>query len=53
MLANGTFKDGGLTNNGGVFVPLETMKHLTSNDGLIDKGMEYFEVEPINTNGNT
>ena len=51
-LANGTFKDGGLTVNG-VFTPLETMKYVTSNNCLIDKGMKYFEAEAINTNENT
>ena len=52
MLANGTFKDGGLTVNG-VFTPPETMKYLNSNDGLINKGMKYFEAEAIKTNENT
>ena len=36
----------------GVFTPLETIKYLTSNDCLIDKGMKYFEAEAINTNEN-
>ena len=35
------------------FNPLETIKYLTLNDFLIDKGMKYFEAEAINTNGNT
>ena len=48
-LASGTFKDGGLALMG-VFTPMETMKYVTSNDCLIDKGMEYFEAEAINTN---
>ena len=52
MLVNGTFKDGGLTVNRGVY-PLETMKYLTSNDCLIDKRMRYFEAEAIKTNENT
>ena len=34
----------------GVFTPLETMKYVTSNNCLIDKGMKYFESEAINTN---
>ena len=37
----------------GVFTPLETMKYVTSNNWLIDKGMKYFEAEAINTNENT
>ena len=36
-----------------VFTPLETMKYVTSNNCLIDKGMKYFEAEAINTNENT
>ena len=35
------------------FNPLETIKYLTLNDFLIDKGMKYFEAEAINTNGDT
>ena len=37
----------------GVFTPPETMKYLTSNDCLINKGMKYFEAEAIKTNENT
>ena len=37
----------------GVLTSLETMKYLTSNDCLIDKGQKYFEVESINTNEDT
>ena len=48
VLANETFNDGGLTVNEGVYLS-ETMKYLTSNDCLIDKG----EAEAINTNENT
>ena len=36
-----------------VFTPLETMKYVTSNNCLIDKGMKYFEAEAINTDENT
>ena len=60
LLANQTFKDGGLTDNGGggagggrVFNTLETMKYLTQNDCLIDIVMKYFEAEVINTNAET
>ena len=34
----------------GVFTLPETMKYLTSNDCLTNKGMKYFEAEAINTN---
>ena len=37
----------------GFFTSPETMKYLNSNDGLIYKGMQYFEAEAINTNENT
>ena len=37
----------------GVFIPLEAMKYVTSNNCLIDKGMKYFEAEALNTNENT
>ena len=37
----------------GVFTPEGTMKYLTSNDCLLDKGMKYSEGEAINTNENT
>ena len=37
----------------GVFTPLETMKYVTSNDCLIDKGMKYFEAQARNTNEKT
>ena len=50
MLANGIFKDGGISVNG-VFTPSETMKYLNSNDGLINKGMKG--AEAIKTNENT
>ena len=63
LLTNQTFKDGGLTDNGGrggrgggggrVFNTLETMKYLTQNDCLIDIVMKYFEAEVINTNAET
>ena len=33
-----------------VFTLPETMKYLTSNDCLVNKGMKYFEAEAINTN---
>ena len=36
----------------GVFTPLETMKYVTSNGCLIDKGIKYFEAEAVNTNEN-
>ena len=57
LLANQTFKDGGLTDNAGgggrIFNTLETMKYLTQNDCLIDIVMKYFEAEVINTNAET
>ena len=37
----------------GIFTPLQTMKYMTLNDHFIGRGMKYFEVEVINTNGNT
>ena len=37
----------------GIFTSLQTMKYMTLNDHFIGRGMKYFEVEVINTNGNT
>ena len=37
----------------GEFTRLDTMKYLTLNDFLIDKGMKNFEAEAINTIGDT
>ena len=48
-LGNGTFKDVGVSHNGGIY----PSANYETSDHLIHRGRKYFEAEAINTNGNT
>ena len=52
FLSNETFRDGGLTHNGGGINPSANYE-ISDLKRFIDRGMKYFRVEAINTNGNT